>query len=394
MTLNILQTPTSAADWADWAEAFSGRLAERAQEAEAARRLPAATLEEVQAARFFGMLVPPSLGGQGASFASFLDVVRRLGAGCASSAWTLSFLALHAWLLCKFEPELQAELFRDGAMPLAPAPLAPTGKAVKADGGYRVSGRWEWATGVNHAGWAIVSCVEPDAFGPRFCVLPLSDLKVEDVWRVSGMAATGSNTLVADDVFVPIHRTIAAVHMKLTASPGQALHPGTTVDYPMSTTLGLVASTPALGAAEGALAAFTQRMRSKMQAYSGAKQAELPVTHMRLGQAMATVRSARLVWEDAIRLLERDGPLGHETPLDTLVAVRLASADVVRLSNEAVNGLAAAAGASSGFLNMPLQRQLRDLQMMRGHVMFDWDRAAQVAGKIALGLQPDVTDLL
>ncbi len=383
---------SSPADWSAWADAFAGRLAERAREAEVNRRLPEATLDEAQP--FFSMLVPASLGGHGAGFAAFLDVVRRLSQGCASSGWTLSFLALHAWLLCKFDPALQAELFDGGAMPLAPAPLAPTGRAVKVEGGYRVNGRWEWATGVNHAEWAMVNAIEPDAMGPRFCVMPLSDMTVEDVWRTAGMSATGSNTIAADDVFVPEHRTVAAVLLKLAPSPGELAHAGTTVVYPMTATLGLVAATPALGAAEAALADFTTRMSAKLQAYSGARQGDLPVTHLRLGEAIATVRAARLIWEDATRLLERDGPMGHLMPLETRLVLRVAAADIVRLANQAVNGLAAAAGASSGFLDVPLQQRLRDLQMMRGHVMFDWDRAAQVAGKLALGQEPGIADLI
>lgn len=380
-------------DWPAWADAFAGRLAERAEAAEAARRLPEATVAEARDAGFFGLLVPPANGGAGASFATWLDVVRRMGAGCASSAWTLSFLSLHAWLLCKFEPALQAELFAGGALPLAPAPLAPTGKAEKVEGGYRVSGRWDWATGVRHADWAMVNGVEAGGV-PRFCVLPMSDLAVEDVWRTSGMCATASDTLVARDVFVPEHRTLSAIQLKFLPSPGEAIHPGTTVGYPMTATLALVASSPALGAAEGALAAYTARMREKVQAYSGARQGELPATHLRLGEAIATVRAARAVWDDAIRRLERDGQKGHETPVETLLAIRLAAADVVRLSNVAANGLAAAAGASSGFLSAPLQRHLRDLQMMRGHVVFDWDRTAQIAGRIALGGEPGAADLL
>ena len=86
--------------------------------------------------------------------------------------------------------------------------------------------------------------------------------------------------------------------------------------------------------------------------------------------------------------------MGHLMPLETRLVLRVAAADIVRLANQAVNGLAAAAGASSGFLDVPLQQRLRDLQMMRGHVMFDWDRAAQVAGKLALGQEPGIADLI
>ena len=135
-------------------------------------------------------------------------------------------------------------------------------------------------------------------------------------------------------------------------------------------------------------------MKEKVQAYGHQRQMEVPATHLRLGEGLATVRAARLVWADAIQTLERIGPQGAAAAIDDLAAIRLAGAHVVRLANEAANGLAAAAGASSGFLSSPLQRHLRDLQMMRGHVVFDWDRAAQIGGKVALGIEPVPADLL
>ena len=381
------------ADWIRWAEAMSERLAARAEQAEADRTLPPSTIDEAAQAGFFAILTPPALGGEGASFRTFLEVVRRLGRGCASSAWTLSFLALHAWIFAKFGAETQAELFRAGT-PLAPAPLAPTGRAQAVEGGYSISGRWQWATGANHSDWAMVSCMEGDSPVPLFCVLPLSALAIDDVWRVSGMAATGSNTLVCEDVFVPGHMVLPASKLRGGPCPGAELHPGTTVGYPFSATLALVASTSALGAAEGVLAAFTDRMQTKMQANGASRQGDLPMTHYRLGDGQAAVLAAHAVWDRAVDILEREGPKGGAVDIATLVQLRLSSASVVRLANEAANGLSAAAGASSGFLSAPVQRHLRDLQMMRGHVVFDWDRAAQVAGRIALGGAPTPADLL
>lgn len=382
-------------DWSNWADAMSARLALRAQAAEAARTLQQETVDEAATAGFFGLLAPVTAGGQGATYAEFLDVVRRLGQGCASGAWTLSFLALHAWMLAKFGAEAQAELFRDGAMPLAPAPLAPTGKAEKVEGGYRISGRWEWATGVNHADWVIVNCLEADTMIPRFCTVRLDAVQVVDVWKVAGMAATGSNVVTADNVFVPDHMTLPASQMAAGHSPGEALHPDSTLSYPLRAALALAAATPALGAAEGAVEAFTQRMKTKLAAFSGgAKQGDNPSTHLRLGEALASVRAARLVWADAIRQLEAEGPNGAQTPVETSVAIRLAGADIVRLANRAIDILAAAAGASSSFLDAPLQRHLRDVQVMRGHVMFDWDRTAVLAGRVAMGQPTTPADLL
>jgi alkylation response protein AidB-like acyl-CoA dehydrogenase len=374
-------------------DAMVPRLRERANEAEALRRLPDDTLREATEAGYLGMMTPRRWGGAECDLPTFLEATRRLANGCASSAWTLSFLSLHAWLLCRFDPRLQEEVFAAGPAPRAPAPLAPTGKMVRSDGGFRVSGRWEWATGVMHADWVMVTAIDPES-GPRFCVLPRADVEVEDVWHVSGMAATGSNNILVRDVFVPEHRTLELWRIKSGQTPGDGMHAGTTVGWPLGATLTLVAATPALGAAEGALDAFTVRMKEKIQAYSGQKQAELPATHLRLGEAMATARAARLVWDDAIRTLERVGPEGPAAAVADLAAIRLAGAHVVRLANQLADGVAAAAGASSGFLSSPLQRHLRDLQMIRGHVVFDWDRAAQIGGKIALGLESSPADLL
>lgn len=390
----ILQT-RAGERWTDWADAFAGRLAERARDAEAQRTLPPETVREAHDAGFFGMLAPVTAGGQGAGFGDFLDVVRRLSQGCASSGWTLSFLALHAWMLCKFGHEAQAELFRDGAMPLAPAPLAPTGKALAVDGGYRVSGRWEWATGINHADWLLVNGLDTTTMEPIFCAMPIGKGEIEDVWHVSGMAATGSQAVVVRDVFVPAHMTLPARLMGAGASPGEALHPGSTLSYPLRAGLALAAATPALGAAEAALEGFTRRMKTKLQAFSGgAKQGEVPTTHLRLGEAMADVSAARLTWEAAARMLDREGANGADMAVADQVWLRLAAAQIVRLANQAVNTLAAAAGASASLSSAPLQRQLRDLQVMRGHVMFDWDRTAVLAGKVTLGFPTTPADLL
>ncbi len=381
--------------WADWADAFAGRLATRAADAEAHRTLPPETIKEALDAGFFAMLAPTGVGGQGSSYSAFLDVVRRLSQGCASSGWTLSFLALHAWMLCKFGPEAQAEFFRDGKMPLAPAPLAPTGKAVPVDGGFVVSGRWEWATGINHADWVLVNGLNSETMVPVFCAMPIGTVEIEDVWHVSGMVATGSQAVVVRDLFVPEHMTLPATAMAAGASPGEPLHPGSTLSYPLRASLTLVAATPALGAAEAALDYFRERMMTKLQAYSGgARQGEMQTTHLRLGEAIAEVSAARLTWEEACRVLERIGPLGAEAPLDKQVWLRLAAAQIVRLANSAVNTLSAASGASASFLSAPLQRQLRDLQVMRGHVMFDWDRTAVLAGKVELGFPTTPADLL
>ena len=102
----------------------------------------------------------------------------------------------------------------------------------------------------------------------------------------------------------------------------------------------------------------------------------------------------RLVWEDARAAIERVGPGGASTPIPAQAALRLAAAQVVRLSNRAIDIMAASAGASASQLSNPLQRQLRDVQVIRGHVMYDWDRTCVLAGKVELGFPTGPADLI
>ena len=150
-----------------------------------------------------------------------------------------------------------------------------------------------------------------------------------------------------------------------------------------------------LGAAEAALIYYRDRMKAKLLAFSGgSRQGEMMTTHLRLGEAMADVRAARLVWDEARRAIEQEGPHGAQASIEVQVAIRLAAAQVVKLANSAIDILAQSAGAGATFLSEPLQRQLRDVQVMRGHVMFDWDRTAVLAGKVELGFPTTPADLL
>lgn len=244
-------------------EILSGPLAQRAVEAEELRRLPEATLADAHAADLMRVVVPRSLGGHGLGLDALAHGTRAMARGCPASAWTLSFLMLHGWLLSKLPGEARDELFAGGVVPLAPAPLAPTGTIEPTTGpegaeGYRLSGRWEWATGVSHADWVLVHAVQTEPrFSTRFLVLPIDEVEVEDVWFTSGMAATGSNTVTVTDRFVPVHRSVDA--RALMYGEGQGAVAADEVDddglgnLAVPPVLALVASAPALGAAEAAV---------------------------------------------------------------------------------------------------------------------------------------------
>lgn len=363
-----------------------------AADGESLRRVPDAILDAMRAADLFAAVVPSSLGGHGLGLATICQGTRILAHGCPATAWTTSFLMLHAWLLSKFPRAACDELFAGGRAPLAPAPLAPSGQIAPVDGGFVVSGRWEWATGVAHGDWVLVHALQLEpAPTSRFAVLPRADVRVEDVWFTAGMRATGSNVVHVDDRFVPAHRTIPARTLldSVESPAGDGL-----ANVPVASVLSLVASAPALGAAEAAVALHRDRLAQRVLSYSlGDRAAEQPAAQVRLATAASDLAAARCRWDAAIAAMA-DAAAGGR-PSDALrVDTRLAAAATVRAARHVIASVCEGSGASVYYADHPLQRLQRDVETLKGHVVFDWDRTAELAGRFALGFGLRPTDMV
>ncbi len=367
-------------------------LEKRAPEAESLRQLPPATLVDLEASGLLDLLTPPEIGGHALGLSAVAQVTRELAHGCASTAWTASFYMLHSWILCHFPAKAREELFAESAHSLTPATLAPTGQITAVADGYKVSGRWSYGTGIMHADWVVVTGVgEVDnELELRFCILPIDEVEVVDVWHMAGMRATGSNDVVVDDVVVPDYRTIAVADI----TEGRIGLPWPEVmKLPLQPVLALTAAAVGLGAAERALELFQQRMQDRILAYSlGDRQADQPAAQIRLSDASATIHAARTAWERTIARVEAHE--AQELPLDLRADARLVAANTVRQCRAAINTICEASGASAYKESSPLQRIQRDVETMKGHVIFDWDRTAEMVGRIKLGQPVRPTDLI
>ncbi len=383
----------SSDDVLERCETLSQSLAMRAVEGEALRQLPPATIDDVTAADLWRMVVPTSLGGHGLGVHTLANSTRILGRGCPASAWTISFLVMHSWLLTKFPAAARAELFtHNQPWALTPAPLAPTGTINPVDGGFRVTGRWEWATGVQHGDWVMVHAVQMSPeFATRFLVLPMADVSIEDVWQTSGMRATGSNAVVVDDVFVPSHRSIPSAALMF---GGDHLDGNGMAALPVPQVLALMAAAPAVGAAEAAVALYRQRMTGRVLAHSlGDRAEDQPVMQARLGAILGELAALRANWDRAIaRLADVDD--AHPVTLDERVDLRLAAAHIVRSARHIISTIGDSGGASMYFSDSPFQRLQRDVETLKGHVIFDWDRITEIAGRVALGLELRPADMV
>lgn len=374
---------------------FVDELADRAREAEELRRLPQATLDAAAASGFFELLAPKRFGGHEAKFPAILDPIRRMAHGCVSSAWTLGFYSLHNWLLALF-PE-QAQIDASAARPfLCPAPLAPTGRGTPVEGGVRLSGRWSWATGVMGGNWIMVGalCGPADGLYPALALLPAAAITIDDVWHTEGMRATGSNDVVIGDALVPTHRLVRSADINSGSAPGSALHDATTYRWPLVPALALAASMPALGAAERATALYADRLEGRVLYEGGTRQQDKPMARSHLGQARVRLRALRGLRDDTVAEIEGLLDAGVPVAVGVRADARLAAAHIVRESRAIIADLLHASGGSVHFTDHPMQRLKRDVDVLSGHVIFDYDTTRELAGSTAIGLKTPRTALL
>jgi alkylation response protein AidB-like acyl-CoA dehydrogenase len=208
------------------------RLAERAPACTAARTVPRETIAEYHAAKILRILQPRRFGGLQGRFSLFSRIVEELTYGCASSAWVYAVLAEHQWIIAQYPEQAQIDVWGADPYAVAASSLAPRAAAKKVTGGWRLSGKFPFSSGCDHAQWAILGAflgAPGDPHHIAYLLVPLSDIEIVDDWQVLGLAGTGSKSLALNDVFVPEHRVVMVSDLFAGTPPGVEVHP----DYPV-----------------------------------------------------------------------------------------------------------------------------------------------------------------
>jgi 3-hydroxy-9,10-secoandrosta-1,3,5(10)-triene-9,17-dione monooxygenase len=197
--------PGAAPDFDELRTAAEGLvpvLRERAPRAEELRRLPDETIADLHRTGLFRILQPGRVGGSELPFRSIVELVAVIGRACGSTAWVLANLAAHHWLLGMWAPKAQDEIWGESPDNLIGSALIfPRGRAKRVEGGYRLTGRWPFSSGIDAAAWnlfgAIVHDEEAGISEPRIFLVPASDYTIIDTWHVIGLAGTGSKDVAA-----------------------------------------------------------------------------------------------------------------------------------------------------------------------------------------------------
>ncbi|MBV8508851.1 MAG: acyl-CoA dehydrogenase family protein, partial [Xanthobacteraceae bacterium] len=182
--------PISSCDLLERARKLVPALRERAARTDAERKVPPESIAELRAAGLLDVLLPRALGGSEVDFSVFSAITRLLATGCGSTAWVYAILTETAWIAALFPLKAQEEVWEDRAAMFC-ASVIPYGKAHKVEGGYRISGRWQYLSGSDYATWVVLNA-NSESEGQVGMLVRRSELQMIDDWHVLGLAGTGS----------------------------------------------------------------------------------------------------------------------------------------------------------------------------------------------------------
>ena len=370
------------------AEGLAPLIREHARAAERERRPADEVIDALRDSGLFALMVPESHGGHEADLDTYFEVVLAISRADAAMGWLTAFYIEHCFWFCGFSEEFQNELFADRAYVLAPGSLSlADGRADEVDGGYRLSGSWQWGTGIVHAEWVMVGAMSTDAdgnLGARFFALPRAEVEAIDTWHVAGMCATGSYDIKIEDAFVPDHRSVDLLDL-INGSAASKFHDAPLYRTPLVPILGFASALSILGAAQGAVEEYCSQTKAKI-ATNETRPGAGPIVDSGkpavVAQAAMTIEAAELLLRDILReVMEHRNAAASELRGSWLARM----AHAVFMCRSAVQDIVSVTGAGGLRLESPIQRALRDITTGSNHIIFDRESRYADYGRVLLG---------
>jgi 3-hydroxy-9,10-secoandrosta-1,3,5(10)-triene-9,17-dione monooxygenase len=388
----VEEAPMEGDEFIARARALQPALTARTAEADRLRRVPDETIADFRAAGFFRLLQPARWGGHEVDPGAYFEVQLAIAAACPSSAWVMGVVGVHNWQLALFPLAAQEDVWGADPDALISSSYAPTGKIERAEGGYRVSGRWSFSSGCDHCQWVFLGGLvasEKEGAPPemRTFLLPRRDYQIEDNWFVSGLKATGSKDILVDGAFVPEHHTHRLIDGFKRNSPGNEVNPAPLYRLPFGQIFVRSVSTSAIGAAQGALDAYTAIAARRVAAGDGQKVAEDASAQLVAARASAAIDEARVLLHRNMDELMALARAGQEMPLERRLRFRYDSSNAVVKCAAAVDELFTASGGRAIFLDSPLQRFFQDVHAARAHYANNPDKPGRNWGGTQLKLK-------
>ena len=368
-------------------------LRERAMATSAAGRVPSETIDDFWDAGLFYLLKPKSFGGPEVRPDIAFEVAGELARGDGSAAWVWTVMGVHDLFLALFPEEAQQEYWAKDRT-LSASSFAPSGKVTQAEGGFRLSGKWSFCSGVDNAQWMLLGAIagmistDPPIPDIRYLLLPRTDCRVIDDWDVLGLRGTGSKTVVVENVFLPAHRMVKNEDLVNGTAPGGRIHESPLYRAPVWAVFPFCISSPANGIARGAFESYVEEMRSRTSAFDHSPLAKKPTIQLRLAEAGALIDAGDLLYKRSLVETIDKALVGETMSLEHRIRSRRDQGYSVLMAKRAAELLLTAEGGKGIYESNHVQRAFRDLHALSGHIVGGWDMPALNYGQIILGGPP------
>ena len=382
-SIPTVATVGSGADTVSRVAALAPRFRERAVRTESERSIPLESIDELVAAGMARMLVPREFGGDDLTQRTMVLATMEAARGCPSTGWCASLLAHVPHQAAYFPEEAQRSIWANGPDARIAGSTRPTARVDVVPGGYRLTGRHGFASGVDHADWVFVGGIVPGDGIPdwRFFLLERGQYQIDDTWHTAGMRGTGSKTIVVDDVFVPQAHTMRQSDCREGTAPGCLVNADPKYRLPWNAFSGLGFSATAVGAVRGAYEDFRTAAATKRDV-TGSPVAQSQHLQIAVGEAAARLDAAETL---LLRLADRADSKTEWTLADraqVMGSSRLAAS----LALEVMDAIVSLAGTSAFDAASPVQRAWRDVHFVAAHVALSVVETFGRAGRHELGV--------
>lgn len=368
-------------------------IRERAEETERLRVVPESSVKELEEVGFFRLLQPARFGGLEADPVDFYTCVRDIASACGSTGWVSSVLGVHPWQIALFDDEAQQAVWGEDTDTRVSSSYAPMGKAVITEGGFTLSGRWSFSSGCAHATWVLLGGLvfneEGQVVDFRTFLVPRERYEIVDVWNVVGLAGTGSNDIVVEEVFIPETFTLSMAETGRCKGPGQAVNTGDLYKLQFHSLFTTTITTPIIGMARGAYEEHVTMQQNRVRASYGEKASLDPFAAVRVATASSDIDAAWALLMNNIREQQGYVARGEKIPITQRLRVRRDQVLGTQRAIDAIDLLFEASGGRALATGTPLQRAWRDAHAGRVHAANDPERALQMYGASEFGHKVD-----
>ena len=350
------------------------RLIERDAEADNDRRIPDETIAEMKHAGLFRALQPKRWGGYEVDLRTFYDVLMTLAEADMSTAWVYGVLGVAPWVVALLDDRAASDVWEADASALVGLSLPPAGEVTPVEGGVRVSGRWRFASGCDHADWAFVGALVNQA-GPvaegradwHVLLVPKEDYQVVDTWFTFGLKGTGSNDIVIDDAFVPAYRMRRMAENVACTGPGQTLNTSALYRVPFGQVFGGGVAFGPIGALRGMLREFRTFAQARIRS-GGRTTVDDPDAQLVVAEAENAIDELSTMVERNVRTLTAYAERGEVPPPELRLKYKFQMATMCERCRALAARIVQAAGASGIGTQHRFGRTLADLTSARQHI--------------------------